>query len=141
MIFLPSQVGTDSEIFIFMTEYPVLIVPFPRPLLMSFIIMNIIPHVNQAFFFLLFLRFSLNKFFLIYRLTEHFTKATQSFFVPNFICSPSALLVSVRESEPERNLNPSANTSQNIKLIDAPGCVSIGKIKILASYFILFPHV
>lgn len=74
--------------------------------------------------------FSLNKFFLIYRPRELLHQShTLSSFVPNFLCSPSALLVSVRESEPERNLNPSANKSQNIKLIDAPGCVLLGKSK------------
>lgn len=47
----------------------------------------------------------------------------------------SALFVSVRESEPERHLKPSAEASQNIKLIDAPGCASMGKIRILGFLF------
>lgn len=62
---------------------------------------------------------------------------TLPFFMLSLPCPSLALLVSVRESEPGGNCKLSATASRNIKLSDAPGWVSTGKIRILVpSYFI-----
>lgn len=74
-------------------------------------------------------RLHLIEFYLIHRLIEYFIKTTYCLvFVLSLVCPSLALLVSFRESEPERNSNTSAKANQNTKLIGAAWCISVGKI-------------
>lgn len=115
-------------------------VPFQTLLLMSFTITNVILHIAHRLFKKNF-RLYLIEFYLIHRLIEHFIKTTYClFFVLSLVCPSLALLVSFRESEPERNSNTTAKANQNIKLIDVPRCISVGKIWIPSSYFIPVLH-